>query len=393
MKHLYLFIPLLLSTFSYAQNVGIGVDSPTLGKLQVAGVAGSGNTNAVFGSNSSGISFQQNWPTIGFNQYRNSVTGNGRFMSTGYAAIQYIDPGSGTLGIDMLGSGSINSLTPSGTRALTILSNGNVGIRNGGGDASLWVSRGTGSNGTAVLAGTTYWSHFNYSTSENTYIRAGKAGGHIFLNDNVPNGNIFMGAGNARVGINTQSPTHALEVVQYNDNGIMMINSIRDSKGWMLSSYVYDPNSPSTCLELDYTGRSNTIMGWFRPTDGGYTQNSDRRLKENIQPLEPVLAKVMQLKPDRYHFIHAPANKMCLGLIAQEAEVQFPELVDVINRKDESHPNGFADHHGIDYSGFSVVAIKAIQEQQTEIEALKEDNKALLKEMKELRRMVLEKRE
>ena len=376
-------------------NVGIGTNSPTLGRLVVQGVASGGNTNAVFGNGSSGISFQQNWPTIGFNQYRNSVTGNGRFMSTGYAAIQYVDPSSGTLGIDMLGFGGINSLTGSGTRAMTILSNCNVGIRNGGGDASLWVSRGTGSNGTAVFAGTTYWSHFNYGTAENTYIRAGKAGGHVFINDDVTSGNIFMGAGAAKMGFNTQSPSYTIDVNQVGSRGLRLVNSGWGNLGWAWSSYKAnsDASNPITYFELEYDGHSNPIVGWF--DDGGsYSQNSDIRFKENIHPMESILGKVMQLKVDRYHFYHlidTDPKKVSMGFIAQEAKAQFPELISIINCKDEQHPNDFTDHHAINYSGFSVVAIKAIQEQQQEIEALKKDNEMLKMDMGELKKLIQEK--
>src|SRR5262245_11006544 len=111
-----------LPTRSISQNIGIGVTVPTRAKLEVNGAAGSGYTSGIFGADGAGISLQRNWPTIGFNQYNDGMS---RFMSNGYASIQYLDPSSGTMAIDMLGNGTTASPTNLSFRALTIANNGN----------------------------------------------------------------------------------------------------------------------------------------------------------------------------------------------------------------------------------------------------------------------------
>lgn len=60
---------------------------------------------------------------------------------------------------------------------------GNVGIRTTAANATLSVARGTGVDGTAAFIGTNHISHFNYSTAEDTYIRGGKNGSKVFIND------------------------------------------------------------------------------------------------------------------------------------------------------------------------------------------------------------------
>ncbi len=60
-----------------------------------------------------------------------------------------------------------------------------------------------GSLGVLGIRGTTHTTHFNYGLNEHTYIRAGKAGGAILLND-------LAGLGN--VGIGTQYPGYKLDV-------------------------------------------------------------------------------------------------------------------------------------------------------------------------------------
>ena len=71
----------------------------------------------------------------------------------------------------------------------------NVGIGTTSPGATLDVVRGTGSLGTAAFRGTTYTSHFNFGTTENTYIRGGKAGSHVILND-LSGGNVGIGIDN-----------------------------------------------------------------------------------------------------------------------------------------------------------------------------------------------------
>ena len=58
-------------------------------------------------------------------------------------------------------------------------------------DATLDVSRGDAPGGTALFRGSSRISHFNHSTDEHTYIRGGKAGSNVYLNDDA--GNVAIG--------------------------------------------------------------------------------------------------------------------------------------------------------------------------------------------------------
>jgi hypothetical protein len=182
----------LIPSITLAQNVGIGITNPTKGKLEVFGASGS--TAASFGTDGTGISLQRNWPTIGFNEYTdaNNIP---RYMGTGKASVLYFEPFGGNFGLDMYSTTGNAGLQLSGTptRALTILNNGNVGIRSTGlNDATLWVTKNNNFSGSAILGGTVYSSHFAYSNFEDTYIRGGLDNSKLILND-VPNGKTGIG--------------------------------------------------------------------------------------------------------------------------------------------------------------------------------------------------------
>ena len=99
---------------------------------------------------------------------------------------------------------------------------------------------------------------------------------------------------------------------------------------------------------------NDALKAYIQDTDGAYMTTSDRRLKEDIKYVENTLDKIIRVKPATYRYIDNDINaKRSLGVIAQELEVLFPLLV--------SEKEGFK---AVNYSGLSVVAVKAIQEQQ-----------------------------
>jgi len=156
-------------------------------------------------------------------------------------------------------------------------------------------------------------------------------------------------------------PTHELHIEHDNTSdggavaGLKLENAGTNRNWWAL----YTANSNGD-LMLYF---KDDFKGKFKATNGSYEAGSDRRLKTDIAPLEPVLSRVLALKPSSYRFKSSPqAETKSLGLIAQEVEPLFPELVSSTG-EDE-------DLKTLEYQGFSVLAIKAIQEQQALIEKL-----------------------
>ncbi|MBC6995025.1 tail fiber domain-containing protein [Neolewinella lacunae] len=112
----------------------------------------------------------------------------------------------------------------------------------------------------------------------------------------------------------------------------------------------------------------NDLRGFINATTGAYTQSSDKSLKENIQNVGSVLAKVRQLEIKNYSYKSDSTHETTIGLLAQDAQPLFPELVSY------SKADGL---YGVNYAGFSMVAIRAVQEQQAEIDQLKAENAQL----------------
>lgn len=86
---------------------------------------------------------------------------------------------------------------------MRISGGGNLGIGTNNPTASIYAMRGTGVDGSAAFSGTNHTTHFNYSTDEDTFIRGGKSGSDVFINDSPGLGN---------VGIKNNNPTFSLDV-------------------------------------------------------------------------------------------------------------------------------------------------------------------------------------
>jgi len=87
---------------------------------------------------------------------------------------------------------------------------------------------------------------------------------------------------------------------------------------------------------------------------------SDVMLKTNITPLSSTLDKVLQLDGYKYNWKNSDNNSTHIGLIAQEVEQQFPELVTQNN-----------NYKSVNYLGMIAVLINAMKEQQQEIEKIR----------------------
>ena len=104
-----------------------------------------------------------------------------------------------------------------------------------------------------------------------------------------------------------------------------------------------------------------------------YTDDSDRRLKENIQPSTLGLSFVEKLNPVKFNYLNQ--NMIHDGFIAQDVEqvcnelgVEFGGLV---------KPQNETEKYGLTYSEFVVPLVNAVKELKAENNELKAELKAI----------------
>lgn len=123
--------------------------------------------------------------------------------------------------------------------------------------------------------------------------------------------------------------------------------------------------------------------GTFNEVTGIYSSISDVKLKKNIKVInDSFLNRLKKLEVKEYHFLtQNESEQKYMGFIAQELKNEFPSLVTVQQPEDSEGEI----LHLVDYSGLSVVAIKAIQEQQVLIDQLLEEVTKLKYEINQLK--------
>jgi len=113
-------------------------------------------------------------------------------------------------------------------------------------------------------------------------------------------------------------------------------------------------DNPSNAFVVNYDG-SATLSGEL-------TINSDARLKSNIISLGSTLAKLLMIDGKSYT-MKSNESKSKIGLLAQDVQKVFPELVKTTNNEDKTL--------SVNYQGLIPVLINAIKEQQKQIKELK----------------------
>jgi hypothetical protein len=110
-----------------AGNVGIGNTTPSKAKLIVDSNP-SLLTNAIFGSNGLGISIQKNWPTIGFNSYRDNANFQ-KYMGTGHGFVNSVEQTNGAMFWNSLGNGTADGLVGSNEKlVMRLTQNGKLEV-------------------------------------------------------------------------------------------------------------------------------------------------------------------------------------------------------------------------------------------------------------------------
>ncbi|MEO7313365.1 MAG: tail fiber domain-containing protein [Chitinophagaceae bacterium] len=264
--------------------------------------------------------------------------------------------------------------------AISVLANGNVGLNVDNPLAELHVNpAGSGS----ILLGTSK-SSGGYTALEMGISAQSGGAGYIqsITSAGSSYGSLYLNPSGAYVGINFPTTTTLFAPLDINQSsssrGIRLRNNVT-----LLSANIWD-------MYVDNQLRFN-VGGFFAAylgDDGSYNQVSDARLKTNVTAMGTVLEKVMLLQPKKYRYKkNSPTSNLSSGFLAQEVLPLFPELVG-----DFQHPTSDTTdqeiYHSLNYAGFGVIAIKAIQEQQATINKLSSQNVLLVSRLEKLEAVV-----
>lgn len=196
--------------------------------------------------------------------------------------------------------------------------------------------------------------------------------------------------GTGNVGIGTTSPSQKLHVV----GNVYASGNVSASYLLVGTSSTYAPlhvqKWEGTVAVFNRRNTNGDVVEFWRGDPDGtkvgsvfvtttattYNTTSDKRLKNNIADTKLGLNNLMQVKVRDFSFKNDPTNKIFTGFIAQELYEIYPDAV----TKPEND-NGIWQ---VDYGRITPLLVKAIQDQQQQIDTLKEENSSLKQKVKEI---------
>lgn len=115
---------------------------------------------------------------------------------------------------------------------------------------------------------------------------------------------------------------------------------------------------------------------------GNSCTGSDSTLKKDRSEMTNVLSKVLSMNTYEYHYkTESGGDKKHIGVIAQEVNLQFPQLVRTMTLSTTDFQGATEGKNtaattttnklAVDYQGLSALLLQAIKEQQAQIESLK----------------------
>jgi FtsZ-binding cell division protein ZapB len=129
------------------------------------------------------------------------------------------------------------------------------------------------------------------------------------------------------------------------------------------------PNTNSSSAITGFSLGSTTLRWRDAWVWRGLFNGSDIRLKTNIETLNYGLKEIMQLRSIKYNWKSDSLSHKEIGLVAQEVKALIPEVVETASDSMQTLM--------MNYSALIPVLVKAIQEQQKQIEDLKTENSSL----------------
>ena len=343
MKQLLFFIFLFIAHTTMAQT-GIGTTSPAV-KLHVK------SNGPIFRLEGSDHAYMEWYP---------------QGSSTRYGYMGYPSASSTQLTLMNQSSTGLMAFGTNGSNKMFLTSDGKLGLGTSTPGTSLHIENGNtfGSPSSSTSPSIYVYNNNNASSTANSTISvrtAGTGSGKPYYSLDV---NAFYGYS---FGIN--NPTDQL-----------IINASWDFNTTATNNAIIINRTGQTRVAIPYYGGSyqnDWVSGWGGglatydiSASGIYynvlVQRSDRRLKNSINELvNDVVERYLKLRPINYLWNQDKPRDTNLqyGLIAQEVELLFPEMVSTATDSMQTK--------SVNYQALHAISLKVIQSQQAEIDALK----------------------
>jgi len=190
------------------------------------------------------------------------------------------------------------------------------------------------------------------------------------------------GDGSSKVSFSTNNS----ERMRINSSGVMGIGTTSPSdnsttclflKGneHVMSIRNQSTSSAGERVSIDFLDHNGTRRGYISVDTSGtlFSTSSDYRLKNVIEPVQNGIERINKLKPVKFEW--KETGKEEEGFIAHEVDEIFKDAVG--GKKDAVNEDGSIDGQTMDYGRITPLLVKAIQEQQEQIEQLKTEIQTL----------------
>ena len=154
--------------------------------------------------------------------------------------------------------------------------------------------------------------------------------------------------------------------------------------GFLTVYNTYGGTNPQKYFRLSSIGSFEIVNSAYNAvlftfTDGGdfiasgnITAYSDRKIKDNFEPIADALSKVLQLNGMTFTRIDKEdTTKRYGGLVAQDVQAVLPEAVDI------NETMSYGEVMSVDYNATIALLVEAIKEQQTRINKLEQQINSL----------------
>jgi hypothetical protein len=258
-----------------AGNVGIGTTSPAKAKLVTDGQVG--NTSAIFGVSTTGVSLIASWPAVMLNSYWN---GGAKSLAAGYTGSFWMNPTDGRFEWRTGTQAGAADQSVSETVRLVILNGGNVGIATTSPSQKLEIG------GEVLVKGADGWATAGhdamlYLGDSNHTVKAIRGGGgtigglvfqtlnagdhaHRFRNSSGTD-LVYIKANDGNVGIGTTSPGEKLEVngnIKFGTEGIKISTGTGVPSGGNDGDIYIRKDDPNTniCIKVGNSWKQCTLQ-------------------------------------------------------------------------------------------------------------------------------------